>query len=163
MRGQAVSSVNYEFKAVIPHTFQWLTFRRQTILTADNDGKNRTYYILLGGYKLVTRLWKTTASFEAIYGIYGQSVSCTKTFHPDNTETVWPHTWMYRNVSSHTSRVESTQDPSKDKWVAGLSYAQVNPHTVLLCMKRHERNRHKGISLKTCYILCFQLFMFWKR
>lgn len=80
-----------------------------------------------------------------------------------NTKTVWPHTQMYKNVSSHTSRVESTQDPSRDEWVAGLSYAQVNPHTMLLSMKRHERNRHKGISLKTGYILCFQLFMFWKR
>lgn len=122
---------------------------------ADNDGKNRTYYILLVGYKLVTRLWKTKATFEAIYGIYGLSISCTKTFHPDNTKTVWSHTRMYKNVSSHTSRVESTQDPSRDKWVAGLSYTQVNPHTVLLSMKRHERNRHKGISLKTHYICVF--------
>lgn len=68
-----------------------------------------------------------------------------------NTKTVWPHTQMYKNVFSYTSRVESTQDPSRDEWVARLSYAQVNPHTMLLSMKRHETDTKESVSKQVTY------------
>jgi len=75
-------------------------------ITTDNNGKYRSYYVLLVGYKIVKRLWKQRVSFKAVYGL---SRSCNVTLK------LYGHTHLYKNISSWFSRIKSTQHLSREE------------------------------------------------